>query len=154
MLAPSVETPNTDRTSPPQIIVLTSAMLVFISYWRAAAVVLCDMASTVYYIGGIVEHAVGKAAPWYIGGVMLFAYVVRGVRARRRVPRGEGSNGRHTRQTVSLRAHVRLRAYRPDQRRVGRPVHRGVDERAVESRACSVCAAGRCRILRHRHRHH
>src|SRR6478672_6755610 len=63
----------------PQIIVVTTAMLVFISYWRAAAIVLCDMASTVYYIGGIVEQAIGKAAPWYIGGVMLFAYAVRGV---------------------------------------------------------------------------
>jgi len=63
----------------PQIIVVTTAMLVFISYWRAAAIVLCDMASTVYYIGGIVEHAIGKAAPWYIGGVMLFAYAVRGI---------------------------------------------------------------------------
>src|SRR5262244_1872126 len=63
----------------PQIIVVTTAMLVFISYWRAAAIVLCDMASTVYYIGGIVEQAIGKAAPWYIGGVMLFAYAVRGI---------------------------------------------------------------------------
>jgi amino acid transporter len=54
-------------------------MLVFISFWRAAAIVLCDMASTVYYIGGIVEQAIGKAAPWYIAGVMLFAYAVRGV---------------------------------------------------------------------------
>src|SRR5437762_5227407 len=63
----------------PQIIVVTTAMLVFISYWRAAAIVLCDMASTVYYIGGIVEQAIGKAAPWYIGAVMLFAYAVRGV---------------------------------------------------------------------------
>ena len=70
-----------EQTSPrrPHVIVLTSAMLVFISYWRAAAVVLCDMASTVYYIGGIVEHAIGKAAPWYIAAVMLFAYAVRGV---------------------------------------------------------------------------
>src|SRR5262245_50194324 len=65
--------------SRPQIIVVTTAMLVFISYWRAAAIVLCDMASTVYYIGGIVEQAIGKAAPWYIGAVMLFAYAVRGV---------------------------------------------------------------------------
>src|SRR5205814_8934131 len=40
---------------------------------------LCDMASTVYSIGGIVEQAIGKAAPWYIGAVMLFAYAVRGV---------------------------------------------------------------------------
>src|SRR5262245_16384158 len=63
----------------PQVLVLTSAMLVFISFWRAAAIVLCDMASTAYYIGGIVEQAIGKAAPWYIGAVMLFAYAVRGV---------------------------------------------------------------------------
>jgi len=71
--APAVSRPQ------PQIIVVTTAMLVFISYWRAAAIVLCDMASTVYYIGGIVEQAIGKAAPWYIGAVMLFAYAVRGV---------------------------------------------------------------------------
>src|SRR5262245_23521669 len=63
----------------PQIIVVTTAMLVFISFWRAAAIVLCDLASTAYYIGGIVEQAVGKAAPWYIFGVMLFSYAVRGV---------------------------------------------------------------------------
>src|SRR5581483_6561853 len=63
----------------PQIIVVTTAMLAFISFWRAAAIVLCDLASTAYYIGGIVEQAIGKAAPWYIGAVMLFAYAVRGV---------------------------------------------------------------------------
>jgi amino acid transporter len=72
--------PAPPATSPrPQIIVVTTAMLVFISYWRASAIVLCDMASTAYYIGGIVEQAIGKAAPWYIGAVMLFAYAVRGV---------------------------------------------------------------------------
>jgi len=63
----------------PKIIVVTTAMLVFISFWRASAIVLCDMASTAYYIGGIVEQAIGKAAPWYILAVMLFAYAVRGV---------------------------------------------------------------------------
>lgn len=52
-------------------------MLSFISYWRAAAVVLCDLASTAYYIGGIVEQAVGKSAPWYILGVMVFSYAIR-----------------------------------------------------------------------------
>ncbi|TMB41117.1 MAG: amino acid permease [Deltaproteobacteria bacterium] len=76
-------TPESKAPAPsgprPQVIVVTTAMLVFISYWRAAAIVLCDMASTVYYIGGIVEQAIGKAAPWYIGAVMLFAYAVRGV---------------------------------------------------------------------------
>jgi hypothetical protein len=74
--------PAPDTTSiptRPPVIVLTTAMLVFISFWRAAAIVLCDMASTAYYIGGIVEQAIGKAAPWFIFAVMLFAYAVRGV---------------------------------------------------------------------------
>lgn len=54
-------------------------MFTFISYWRTAAVVLCDIASTVYYIGGIVESAIGPAAPWFILAVMLFSYAVRSV---------------------------------------------------------------------------
>jgi hypothetical protein len=75
----SEQTVPADTPARPQIIVVTTVMLVFISFWRAAAIVLCDMASTAYYIGGIVEQAIGKAAPWYIGAVMLFAYAVRGV---------------------------------------------------------------------------
>ena len=39
------------------VIVVSSVMFTFISYWRTAAVVLCDMSSTVYYIGAIVETA-------------------------------------------------------------------------------------------------
>ena len=62
-----------------QIIVVSSVMFTFISYWRTAAVVLCDLASTAYYIGGIVESAIGPAAPWYILAVMLFSYAVRSV---------------------------------------------------------------------------
>src|SRR2546430_13215636 len=61
------------------IIVVSSVMFMFISYWRTAAVVLCDIASTVYYIGGIVENAIGPAAPWFILAVMLFSYAVRSV---------------------------------------------------------------------------
>lgn len=52
---------------------LTTAMLSFISFGRAAAIVLCDMASTAWYIGGIVETAIGPAAPWFILGVLLCA---------------------------------------------------------------------------------
>src|SRR5262245_35606728 len=64
---------------PLQVLVVTSVMLTFISYWRTAAVVLCDLASTAYYIGGIVEQAIGPAAPWFILAVMLFSYAVRSV---------------------------------------------------------------------------
>jgi amino acid transporter/nucleotide-binding universal stress UspA family protein len=62
-----------------RVIVVSSVMFTFISYWRTAAVVLCDLASTAYYIGGIVENAIGPAAPWYILAVMLFSYAVRSV---------------------------------------------------------------------------
>src|SRR5215471_15323607 len=64
---------------PAQVIIVSSVMFSFISYWRVAAVVLCDLASTAFYIGGIVEQAIGPAAPWYILAVMLFSYAVRAV---------------------------------------------------------------------------
>ena len=38
-----------------------------------------DLASTAYYIGGIVENAIGPAAPWFILAVMLFSYAVRSI---------------------------------------------------------------------------
>src|SRR5438270_889896 len=62
-----------------RIVVATSVMLTFISYWRAAAIVLNDLGSSAFYAGGIAEQAVGKSAPWFILGVMLFAFAVRSV---------------------------------------------------------------------------
>src|SRR5689334_22297216 len=62
-----------------RIVVATSVMLTFISYWRAAAIVLNDLGSSAFYAGGIAEQAVGKSAPYFILGVMLFAYAVRAV---------------------------------------------------------------------------
>lgn len=60
-----------------KVVVVTTAMLTFISFWRAAAIVLCDLASSAYYAAGIAEQAIGKAAPWLILAVMLFATCVR-----------------------------------------------------------------------------
>src|ERR1700681_4062496 len=54
-------------------------MLSFISFWRAAAIVLSDLASSAYYVGGIAESAIGKSAPWFILGIMLFSYAVRAI---------------------------------------------------------------------------
>src|SRR6187397_1067283 len=62
-----------------QVVVVSSVMFTFISFWRTAAVVLCDMSSTVYYIGAIVENEIGKAAPWFILAVLLFSYSMRAV---------------------------------------------------------------------------
>jgi amino acid transporter len=62
-----------------RIVVATSVMLSFISYWRAAAIILNDLGSSAFYAGGIAEQAVGKAAPWFIIAVMLFSFAVRSV---------------------------------------------------------------------------
>ncbi len=62
-----------------KVVVATSVMLTFISFWRAAAIVLNDLGSSAFYVGGIAEQAVGRAAPWFILGVMLFSYAVRAV---------------------------------------------------------------------------
>jgi amino acid transporter len=60
----------------PRVMVATTAMLTFISFWRAAAIVLNDLASSAFYAGGIAEQAIGPSAPWFILAVMLFAYAV------------------------------------------------------------------------------
>ncbi len=112
------------RPATVKVVVATTVMLSFISFWRAAAIVLSDLASSAYYVGGIAEQAIGKAAPWFILAIMLFSYAVRAiyiescshVRARRRVQGGARGHGRHAGQVLRLRPDVRLRAHRPHQR--------------------------------------
>ena len=62
-----------------KIVVATTVALAFISFWRGAAIVLSDLASSAFYAGGIAETAVGPAAPWFVLGVMLFSFAVRSV---------------------------------------------------------------------------
>ena len=68
-----------NRSGAVKVVVATTVMLSFISFWRAAAIVLADMASSAYYVGGIAETAVGRAAPWFILAIMLFSYAVRAI---------------------------------------------------------------------------
>src|SRR2546423_11220211 len=62
-----------------RIVVASSVALSFISFWRAAAIVLNDLGSSAYYVGGIAEDAFCRSAPWFILGVMLFSFAVRAV---------------------------------------------------------------------------
>src|SRR3954470_23215068 len=71
----STKTSNTGQ----RVLVATTAMLVFISFWRAAAVVLNDMGSSAFYAGAIAEHFIGKTAPWFILAIMVLSYAVRSV---------------------------------------------------------------------------
>ena len=70
---------NSRNAATAKVVVATTVALSFISFWRAAAVVLNDMASTMFYIGGITEQAIGKPAPWMVLAVMLFSFAVRSV---------------------------------------------------------------------------
>lgn len=74
MQIPKLEFPRKAST---RVIVASTVMLSFISFWRAAAIVLADLASSAYYVGGDSEQVIGKSAPWFILAVMLFSYAVR-----------------------------------------------------------------------------
>src|SRR5437762_9124200 len=63
----------------PRVLVATTALLSFISFWRAAAIVLNDLASSAFYAGGEAEQFIGKTAPWFILAIMLLSFAVRSV---------------------------------------------------------------------------
>lgn len=60
-----------------RVLIASTAMLAFISFWRAAAVVLNDMGSSAFYAGAIAEHFIGKTAPWFILAIMILSFAVR-----------------------------------------------------------------------------
>ncbi len=70
---------DSERPTAAKVVVATTVALSFISFWRAAAIVLSDLASSAFYAGGIAEHAIGRSAPWFILGVMFFSFAVRSV---------------------------------------------------------------------------
>ncbi len=74
----STTTNNVKRAAIP-VFVASTVMLTFISVWRVVAIVLSDLASSAYYVGGDAEKVIGKSAPWFILAVMIFSYAVRAV---------------------------------------------------------------------------
>ncbi len=70
---------NPNDQSLRKYVIPITVMLAFVSFWRASAIVLCDLGSSAYYVGGIAEKAIGKSAPWFILAIMLFSYAVRSV---------------------------------------------------------------------------
>src|SRR3954463_487905 len=69
----------TQRQQGAKVVIATTLALSFISFWRAAAIVLNDLGSSAFYAGGIAEKAIGASAPWFILFVMFFSYAVRAV---------------------------------------------------------------------------
>src|ERR1700755_2715930 len=73
----TVASPKVATTA--KVVVAPTVALSFISFWRGAAIVLSDLASSMFYAGGIAEQAIGKSAAWYVLGVMVFSFAVRSV---------------------------------------------------------------------------
>ncbi len=82
MLYSRVDSPVDSSASLPsdgrvRVVVATTVLLTFISFWRAAAIVLADLGSTAFYVGGIVEQAKeimhGKSSLIYHDGKGVFA---------------------------------------------------------------------------------
>src|SRR6202795_3972182 len=69
----------TQQRKLPRVLVASTAMLAFVSFWRAAAIVLNDMGSSAFYAGAIAEHFIGRTGPWFILGIMCLAYAVRSI---------------------------------------------------------------------------
>src|SRR5207247_6774505 len=61
----------------PRVLIASTAMLAFITFWQAAAVVLNDMGSSAFYAGAIAEHFIGKTAPWFVLAIMVLSFAVR-----------------------------------------------------------------------------
>lgn len=89
---------------PVPVFIATTVMLSFISFWRAAAIVLADLASSAYYAGGDAEKVIGKSAPWFILAVMLFSCAVRAayIEASSMLPSSSAGHGRYARQIASV----------------------------------------------------
>src|SRR5205809_7723380 len=62
-----------------RVLTAPTAMPAFISFWRAAAVVLNDMGSSAVYAGAIAAHFVGQTAPWLVLAIRLLSCAVRSV---------------------------------------------------------------------------
>src|SRR5215471_682882 len=61
-----------------KVFVATTVMLTFISFWRASAIVLADLASSAYYVGGDAKEAMGSTLAKFSVSALLFDYVLTG----------------------------------------------------------------------------
>ena len=129
--------PSDRPSAMPKVVVATTVALSFISFWRGAAIVLADLASSMFYAGGIAEQAIGRAAPWFILGgdavQLRGALRVHGelqhVRARRRVRRRARQHGPVHGAPVGFGAGVRLHPHWSHQLGDRRPIHGAPAER-------------------------
>ena len=118
------------RSTGAKVVVATTVALSFISFWRAAAIVLSDLASSAFYAGGIAEHAIGRERALVhprrhavqLRRPLRLHGIVQHVRARRRLRGGARRHGPVRGPAVGFLADLRLHPHRSHQRGQRRPV--------------------------------
>ena len=123
------------RSTATKVVVASTVMLAFISFWRAAAIVLNDLASSVFYVGGIVEQAIGQCPVVHscrhavqlrravdLHGKQQHVCTWRRLRCRSR------RHGAVCCAPFRIRTPVRLHSDRTDQQRERRPVSRATHQ--------------------------
>jgi hypothetical protein len=97
-----------------RVVVATTVLLSFISFWRAAAIVLSDLGSTAFYVGGIVEQAIG---PSLRAGLVVIADRYCWTPMARAEARGVDRSSGHGLRSPTVRVGVARLRYGPHQRR-------------------------------------
>jgi len=134
---------GTQKSGLPRVLIATTAMLSFISFWRAAAIVhersglvgfLCGRYCRAGHrqVGSVVyprNHAV------FLRSALDVHRELQHVCPWRRVSRCEGSDGQPARESFRIRADVRLHFDRTHQRRLRRPVSGRVPEYILSATA-------------------
>ena len=66
MSSDAEESRRTTQPPPPgtRFVVVSTVLLSFVSLWRAAAIVLCDLGVSAYYAGGIAEQEKRTVEAW------------------------------------------------------------------------------------------
>ena len=62
-----------------RVILSTTALLSFMSVWKAAALALAELGAAAFFLAGVVWTVAGAAAPWIVLAVCLFGVLVRAV---------------------------------------------------------------------------
>ena len=139
--ADAASTKGKALVTPGQVLVVSSVMFTFISFWRPRRSCSATWPARPTTSAASSRSQIGKAAPWFILAVMLFSYAVRSVyiESCSLFVRGgvyrvvKEAMGGFLAKLVGLGPDVRLHPHRADQRRLGRPVHHRPGQRAVRS---------------------
>lgn len=64
---------------PVRVVLSSTALLSFVSVWKAAALAIAELGAAAWFVGGVTAASVGLAAPWFVLAAALIGVFVRAV---------------------------------------------------------------------------